>query len=76
MIYQMVMGFAVIVFMLLVAFGIQFGAPLWFFFASVPASPVLSFGFLLLIFHITTTFEDRARLKRRAAASERRSKGL
>ncbi|MCS3768351.1 ABC-type polysaccharide/polyol phosphate export permease [Aeromonas hydrophila] len=76
MMYQMVMGFAVIVFALLAALGIQFGAPWWFFFAAVPASPVLSFGVVLLTAYIGTSFEDRGRAKRRAAAAERRSQGL
>ncbi|MFQ2741218.1 hypothetical protein ACK3Y8_21625 [Aeromonas caviae] len=76
MIYQMTMGFAVIVFILLVSLGAKFGAPLWFYFASIPASPVLSFGLLGLIGHIAMGLEERARAKRRAAAAARRTQGL
>ncbi|MGN5163437.1 hypothetical protein [Aeromonas dhakensis] len=75
MIYQMTMGFAVIVFILLVSLGAEFGAPLWFFFASVPVSPALSFGLLSLIGHVCMSLEERARAKRRSAAAARLAKG-
>lgn len=75
MIYQIVICFAPIVFVALSALGIQFDAPWWFFFAAVPVSPVLSFGFVMLVASVGIGFEDRARAKRRAAAAARRAKG-
>lgn len=72
MIYQLVMCFAVGVFFALAALGMEFGAPLWFYFVAVPVSPVLSFGFTMLTIYIGSELEDRARAKRRAAAAARR----
>lgn len=76
MIYQMVMGFAVIVYVMLAGFGIEFGAPFWFFFAAIPAAPALSFTLIFFSMWLGIASDDRARARRRAAAAARRSQGL
>lgn len=75
MIFQLHMFCSLGVFLVLSAVGIQFGAPLWFFIASVALSLVLGCGLLLLTLYVDDVFEERARAKRRAAAAVRRAKG-
>jgi len=75
MIYQMVMGFAVIVYLMLAGLGIEFGAPIWFFFAAFPAAPALSFALIFSAMWLGIASDDRARAKRRSAAAARRAKG-
>ncbi|WP_411679628.1 hypothetical protein [Aeromonas hydrophila] len=73
MIHELVMLLSVGVYLLAVALGIHFDAPLWFFVLAVPASGIPSFLILILMLYFTD--EDRARAKRRAAAAARRAKG-
>lgn len=75
MMFQLHMFCSLGVFLVLSAVGIQFGAPLWFFIASVAFSLVLGFGLLLLTLYAQDVLEIRARAKRRAAAAARRAKG-
>lgn len=75
MIFQLMKFLAVFVFLMLTALGIHFDAPLWFFFAAIPVSPVLAFGVFALTAYTDEALQNRARAKRRAAAAARRAKG-
>lgn len=75
MIFQLVMGFSFIVFLMISGLGLYFHAPIWFFPLSMALSPLLTLLLVLLAVYLGTFLDDRARSKRRAAAAARRAKG-